>query len=224
MDGKKYLEECKEANHVDKIMKCYLEKCGAACSECAERVPKAMFIVFTIKNLNYIDEEIGNILVSVGYSFCEKGCSASELRSVISEKIDDLVSSGACEIGTKELVIANDAIFHLEMSRWNTQPLNSGDGIIYRKQGVWHTNYRVYTDIIEVIETIKWNKNAIECSENVINAIEALLEAYQPEKSWDEIKTDPSYKEYIDICRNLHYSVGLYQDTIKELSFDEILN
>ena len=54
--------------------------------------------------------------------------------------------------------------------------------------------------------------------------IEALLEAYQPEKSLDEIKTDPSYKEYIDICRNFHYSIGLNQDTIKELSFDEILN
>jgi hypothetical protein len=207
-----------------KIMKCYLEKCGAACGECADIVPKAMLVVFTIKDLNYIDEEIGNIFVSVGHSFFEKGYSASELRSVISEKIDDLVSSGACEIGTKELLVANDDIFHLEMNRWNTQPWDSGDGIIYREQGVWHTTYRIYTDIIEVIETIKWNKNAIECSKNVINAIEALLEAYQPEKSWDEIKTDPSYKEYIDICRNLHYSVGLYQDTIKELSFDEILN
>ena len=205
-------------------MKCYLEKCGAACGECADRVPKAMLVVFTIKDLNYIDEEISNILVSVGHSFFEKGCSASELRTVISEKIDDLVSSGACEIGTKELLIANDDIFHLEMSRWNTQPWDSGDGIIYRKQGVWHTSYRVYTDIIEVIETIKWNKNAIECSENVINAIEASLQVHQPEKSWDEIKTDPSNKEYINICQNLHYSMGLHQDTIKELSFNEILN
>jgi len=205
-------------------MNCCLEKCNADCGECADRVPKAMFIVFTIKDLNYIDEEIGNILVSVGHSFFEKGYSDSDLRAVISEKIDDLVSSGACEIGTKELLIANGDIFQLEMNRWNTQLWNYGDGIIYRKQGVWHTTYRVYTDIIEVIETIKWNKNAIECSKNVINAIEALLEAYQPEKSWDEIKTDPSYKEYIDICRNLHYSMGLYQDTIKELSFDEILN
>ena len=224
MDGKKYLEGCKEANHGDKIMKCYLEKCGAACSECADRIPKAMFIVFTIKDLNYIDEDIGNILVSVWHSFFEKGYSASELRTVISEKIEDLVSSGACEIGTKGLFIANYDIFHLEMSRWHTQSWNSGDGSIYKEQGVWHTTYRVYTDIIEVIETIKWNKNAIKCSENVINAIEALLEAYQPKKSWEEIKTDPSYKEYIDICRNLHYSVGLYQDTIKELFFDEILN
>ena len=48
-----------------------------------------------------------------------------------------------------------------------------------------------------------------------MNAIEALLEAYQPEKSWDEIKTDPSYKEYIDICQNLHYSMGLYKMQFK---------
>jgi hypothetical protein len=205
-------------------MKCYLEKCNADCGECADIVPSAMLIVFTIKDLNYIDEDIRNILVSVGHSFFEKGYLASKLRTVISDKIDDLVSSGACEIGTKELLIANYDIFHLEMSRWNTQPWNSGDFSTYREQGVWHTTYRVYMDIIEVVEIIKWNKNAIECSKNVINAIEALLEAYQLEKSWDEIKTDPSYKEYIDICRNLHYSMGLYQDTIKELSFNEILN
>lgn len=205
-------------------MKCYLEKCGAACGECADKVPKAMLIVFTIKDLNYIDENIGNILVSVGHSFFEKGYSASELRTVISDKIEDLVLSGACEFGTQELLIANYEVFFKEMSRWNTQSWNSGDGSIYREQGVWHTTYRTYTDIIEVIETIRWNKSAIECSENVINAIEALLEVYQPEKSWDEIKTDPSYKAYIDICRNLHYSVGLYQDMIKELSFEEILN
>lgn len=66
-------------------------------------------------------------MVSVGHSFFEKGYSASELRTVISEKIDDLVSSGACEFGTKELLIANYDIFYLEMNRWNTQPWHFGD-------------------------------------------------------------------------------------------------
>ena len=204
-------------------MKCYLEKCGAACGKCADRIPKAMLIAFTVKNLNYVDEDIGNILVSVGHSFLEKGYSAYELITVISEKIEDLVSSGACEFGTKELRIANYEKFYTEMDRWNTELWALGNGRIYRRQGVWYTTYRKYTDIIEVVETIKWNKNAIECSENVINVIEALLEAYQPEKSLDEIKTDPSYEEYINICQNLHYSMGLYEDKIRELSLNKIL-
>ena len=52
--GKKYLKECKEANHGDKIMKCYLEKCGTACGECADRVPKAMLVGFRCKNFKII--------------------------------------------------------------------------------------------------------------------------------------------------------------------------
>jgi hypothetical protein len=71
--------------------------------------------------------------------------------------------------------------------------------------------------------TIKWNKNAIECSKNVMNAIYALLEAYNPEKSWEEIKIDPLYSEYIDICQNLHYSIDMYQDVIQDLSFSKAL-
>ena len=59
----------RKANQGDKIMKCCLQKCDAACGECADRTPKAMFIVLTIKDLNYIAEDIGNLLLSVVYSF-----------------------------------------------------------------------------------------------------------------------------------------------------------
>ena len=204
-------------------MKCYLQKCDAACGECADRIPKAMFDVFTIKNFDYIAEDIGNILISVGHSFFKKGYSDSELRNAISEKIEDLVSSGACKLGTNELLIANKATFYMEMSRCNSQPCNFDDGCIYLKHEIWYTSYRTYTRNIDVEGTIKWNKNAIECSKNVMNAIYALLEAYNPEKSWEEIKIDPLYSEYIDICQNLHYSIDMYQDVIQDLSFSKAL-
>ena len=71
-------------------------------------------------------------------------------------------------------------------------------------------------------ERIKWHIDAIECSNNVINAIEALLKAYQPDKSWDEIITDPSNSEYIGICKNLHYSMGLYHDEITNFLLTEL--
>ncbi len=203
-------------------MKCCLQKCDAACGECADRVPRAMFIVFIIKNLNYIAEDIGSLLLSVGHSFFEKGCSDHELRTVISEKIDDLVSSGACKFGTKELLIANYDIFYLEMSRWNTQPSNLDGGNNNLKHRIWHTTYRIDTDILRMEERIKWHINAIECSNNVINAIEALLKAYRPDKSWDEIITDPSNSEYIGICQNLHYSMGLYHDEITNFLLTEL--
>src|ERR1035437_2165602 len=202
----------RKANQGDKIMKCCLQKCDAACGECADRTPRAMFIVLIIKDLNYIAEEIGNWLLFVGHSFFEKGYSDYELRTVISEKIEDLVSSGACKFGIKELLIANYDIFYLEMSRWNTKPSNLDGGNHNLKHRIWHTTYRIDTDIIRMEKRIKWHINAIECSNNVINAIEALLKAYRPDKSWDEIITDPSYSEYIGICQNLHYSMDMYHN------------
>ena len=57
-----------------------------------------------------------------------------------------------------------------------------------------------------------------------MNAIEALLKAYQPYKPWDKIKTDPLYSEYISICQNLHYSMGTHHAAIEELSSNRIIN
>ncbi len=153
-------------------------------------------------------------MLSVGHSFFEKGYSDYELRTVISEKIEDLVSSGACKFGIKELLIADYDIFYLEMSRWNLQPSNLDGGNQNLKPRIWQTTYRIDTDLIGMEERIKWHINAIDCSNNVINAIEALLEAHRPDKSWDEIITDPSYSKYIDICQNLHYSMDMYHNEI----------
>ena len=168
----------RKANQGDEIMKCCLQKCNVACGECADRTPRAMFIVLIIKDLNYIAEDIENLLLSVGHSYFEKGYSDYELRTVISEKIEDLVSSGACKFGIKELLIANYDIFYLEMSRWNTKPSNLDGGNHNLKHRIWHTTYRIDTDIIGMEERIKWHINAIECSNNVINAIDTLLKAY----------------------------------------------
>ena len=63
------------------------------------------------------------------------------------------------------------------MSRWNAQPSNFDGGNHNLKHEIWNTTYRIDTNIIGIEETIKWNKNVIECSNNVYECNRSFIKS-----------------------------------------------